>query len=294
VALSLQAFWHTNIQGKSKWTGERIKYTLGKPQMETVSFTMEAHMHIHHQRKRAAVFCLAITGIWLVCLGNHNAARADDATKAPDAELTVSVGDIKKDFAADEAAGKAKYLGKIVRISGTMKTVADFDVDSKYAFSLDGTPAINCVASVAGAKGAKAICVRQDATVQGKCITATLDKFELADCQVISAGKDPSTKVSAADLAKAFATKNHSADYEGAVLTIEGTIAKVDVDSYKVFLEGTTTADGKPMNVKCLLGVSGEAAVKKLSKGSKVVIKGTCAGTMDGDNVVIQFAVAQQ
>lgn len=252
------------------------------------------HAHLYPHRKTTTFIFLTLASMWLTHRGNGNAARADEPPKPPDADITVSVDDIKKDFAADEAAAKAKYDGKIVRVTGTLKTVADYDVDYNYAFTLDGMPAINCVASKSGSKGAKAISIGQEATVQGKCTTATKDSFALSACQVISTGKDPSTKVAAADLAKAYATKGHPADYEGATVTIDGTVASVDVDSFKVFLVGYTGADGKPVNIKCPLGPSFEDSLKKLTKGSKVVVKGTCNGMMDGDDVVIQFAVLQE
>jgi hypothetical protein len=237
---------------------------------------------------------LAFAVLWLVNLGKGNLAVADDAAKAPVADVTVSVDDIKKDFASDEAAAKAKYDGKIIRVTGTLKTVADFDVDGNYAFTLDGMPAVNCVASKSGSKGCKAISIGQEATVQGKCTTATADSFALSDCQMISLGKDPSIKVSAADLAKAFATKTRTDDYEGVAVTVDGTVVSVDVDAYKVFLEGCTGTDGTAVRVRCLVGVSGEDALTKLTKGSKVVVKGTCIGMNDTPDVVIQFAVLQE
>ena len=166
-----------------------------------------------HKYTHLAVVILTLAGLWLIDRGLTHSARADDAVKAPAADITVSVDDLKKDFAGDEATATKKYLGKIVRVTGTLKSAADFDVDGKYAFTLDGTPAINCTASPSGRSGAKAISVGQEATIQGKCATATRDEFALSDCQVISTGKDPATKVSAADLAKAYATKNHSSDY---------------------------------------------------------------------------------
>lgn len=252
------------------------------------------HIHLETGRINIAVIFLALGVLWLANLGIGNPALADDGAKAADADVTVSVDDIKKDFASDEAAAKAKYYGKIIRVTGTLKTVADFDLDGNYAFTLDGMPAVNCVASKSGSKGCKAISIGQEATVQGKCTTATADSFALSDCQMISLGKDPSIKVSAADLAKAFATKTETDDYEGVSVTVDGTVASVDVDAYKIFLEGYTGADGTAVKVRCLVGASGADALTKLTKGSKVVVKGTCIGMNDTADVVIQFAVLQE
>jgi hypothetical protein len=252
------------------------------------------HTHLKTRRTITAIIFLALA---LPCLANPgvgNLALADDGAKAPAPDITVSVDDIKKDFASDEAAAKAKYDGKIIRVTGTLKTVADFDLDGNYAFTLDGMPAVNCVASKSGSKGCKAISIGQEATVQGKCTTATADSFALSDCQMISLGKDPSIKVSAADLAKAFATKTRTEDYEGVSVTVDGTVASVDADAFKVFLDGFTAADGTALKVRCLVGVSGQDSLAKLTKGSKVVVKGTCIGMNDTPDVVIQFAVLQE
>jgi tRNA_anti-like len=251
-------------------------------------------MYLHTRRKIAVVILLALALLWLSNLIRGIPAFADDQPKSPDADVTVSADDIKKDFASDEAAAKAKYLNKIIRVTGTLKTVADFDVDGNYAFTLDGTPAVNCIASKSGSKGCKSISIGQQATVQGKCTTATADSFALSYCQMISLGKDPSIKVSAADLAKAFATKTGTDVYEGVCVTVDGTIASVDADAYKIFLDGFTAADGTAMKIKCLVGVSGGDALAKLAKGSKVIVKGTCIGMNDSPDVVIQFAVLQE
>ena len=224
----------------------------------------------------------------------NSPAKADDTPKVSDADLTVSTEEIRKDFAADEAAAKTKYLNKVVRLTGTLKTVADFDADGNYAFTFEGAPAVNCVASHSGSKGCKSISVGQDATVQGKCTTATADSFALSACRLISLGKDPSINVSAAELAKPYAAKTDTSIYDEKTVTVVGTVAKVDVDTFKIFLEGATAPDGSPVRVRCVLGVAAADAIKTVTPGNKVTVKGTCNGMMDTADVVIQFAVLQE
>jgi hypothetical protein len=239
-------------------------------------------------------FPVVVAVVALALFAQTGRVFADAGATTKPADFTVSSADIKKEFAADADAASKKYTGKIVRVAGTVNSVSEFNMDGQYIFTVDGMPAIRCTASAAGRKDCKAIAIGQDATVQGKCAEATKDKFTLGDCEVITAGKDPSVTVSAADLAKAFATKTGARDYNGEDVTVEGTVSEVKIEHYQVFLDGFKTAEGKTVNVKCMVGASGEGDAKKLKKGSKVVVKGRCTGIMDGEDVVIAYAVIQE
>jgi hypothetical protein len=221
----------------------------------------------------------------LHCAGT---ARGADP-KAPD--ITTTFAEIKKDFSADATAAATKYLGKIVRIDATVTGVSEFNMDNQYIFTLGDGPRIRCTASDAAKKAAKAISATQSATIQGKCIAATADKFALSACEVVKVGDDPSKKITAADLAKAFADKKGGL-LDGSPLTVEGTVASVSIDHEQVVLDGCT-ADGKTVNVNCLVGTSGEGDIKSLKKGDKITLKGTCSGMLGGSDVILQDSVVQ-
>lgn len=83
---------------------------------------------------------------------------------------------------------------------------------------------------------------------------------------MVSAGEGPSKKVSAADLARGFASR--PGDYQGYPPTVDGTVDSVEPGGDTVIFAGYKDASGKIFNVTCMVGTRIADIRAKCEKGS--------------------------
>lgn len=210
-----------------------------------------------------------------------SAALASIPTTPADFKVTANA--LSAEFAKDATAASAKYKGKSVRVEGSVDSVNEFNMDNQYMFQLAGNPKILCIAAVGGRKGCKALSLNQEATVRGNFEAWKDDKITLSDVWVWMAGEDNTRQFTAVEMTTALAAQDRIGRFQNP-LHVTGTVASVAPDGLWVILEGGKDPAGKPVNLKCMVGMPGSSDAKKLKKGDQVVINGVGSSSVDPDD----------
>jgi len=209
------------------------------------------------------------------------------AVSAADAPLAISAGDLAKAFKADKAAA-AKYTGKLLEVTGTVRDPAFDDGSNAGSFTLTGIPEAmmggyhpRFLVDKKMIKTAVAYTRGQQLTIQANCKGNPDGMGMFIDFDgttILKTGPDPALVISAADLAKACAADADAAakKYEGQQVQLEGKVLTIDEKEYEVVLEGAGAGD-KAITIHLRVGYDGWHIAKTLKVGQTIKAKGECA-----------------
>jgi hypothetical protein len=131
---------------------------------------------------------LVITLVVLVLLGSVGAFigyrmynKPHPNVAAMKADVTFTAAALAKEYGADEKAADAKYLNKIIEVSGTISEVQDNQDGGKMVILATEDPAQGVQCSMID-KSAK-YTVGQQVTVKGKC-SGQLMGVSLTECSI--------------------------------------------------------------------------------------------------------------
>lgn len=200
-------------------------------------------------------------------------------------EFRVTASEFAKEFVKDEKAALAKYSDQWVelrcRFLDETSVAYDF-VDLWVDLPEDRTSRwIYCELPRIQTDAIRRLSITQEFTLIGrvKGINEILDQvspdwISLTDCNVVKVGHDPSIKISALELTKAFAENMSAgeAKYDGQPVTVTGTISNIQTAPNHVF-ELNSYASKSVSTVLWLYVESFGSAKHKV--GDTVVVKGT-------------------
>ena len=132
--------------------------------------------------KKWILASLAITLIIGVGVGYYLYNKPLESMAGKKAEVALSATDLYAAFDLDEQAANAKYLGKVIEVSGTVVSVSAGD-DGTPSVLLDSGGAMGGVICRMDASLATAFQEGQQITLRGECTGKLLD-VELARCVV--------------------------------------------------------------------------------------------------------------
>jgi len=203
-------------------------------------------------------------------------------------DFTLTAVDIAKEFETDKAAAN-KYKDKLVEIDGvvnfltprpsdTVVTLFGYKADpmkpnERFIMAVFDKPEVEKVLALA--KG-------QKLKLRGKVQGDFAGHVSVIECVVVEAGPDPTIKVSAADLTKAYATDEKDAEgkYKEKEVLVEGVVVEIKKGGFgdTLILEGFDEKSDKPVRVSAAVPGDNKAAFEALKKGDKVKIKGEQSG----------------
>jgi len=220
---------------------------------------------------------------------------------SPSDPVTVSLTplELTKQYTDNKTVADALYQGKVVEVTGKVKSVSDTGEDSDLRVKLDGFNFVDvdCQFNSGQRSSVSNLSVGSTVTIRGRCAGTVVFDVVLNDCIVMPDGpnrpagggnKGPdagAVKVTAGVLAKAFKDNAAAADakYGDKSVEVSGPVFATDLtdpDNQIVFL------GQKGKDVECRFGkesLKGQAAI---TTGKQVTVRGKCQGNDDSPVVL--------
>jgi hypothetical protein len=243
-----------------------------------------------------AIRVAGLSFVLVVAVGCGGSPSTDPSTDKPKPgasttpDFKLAALDLAKEYESDKDAAEKKYKDKIVEVDGVVFNSPTARMDDAVViianYKADPKKIIGRMVMASSTKEdrQKVLKLSKDQTVKlrGKVFGDFAGNVSLAECMVVEAGPDPSIKVSAADLTKAYATDEKSATdkYNDKMVVVDGTFVEVRkgdiVDT--VILEGFDEKSDKPVRVSGGIPADQKQEFAALKKGDKVTIKGEQSG----------------
>lgn len=200
---------------------------------------------------------------------------------------SVTALELSKEYKDNEVAANAKYKGKVVEVTGKVKSVSDTKVELEgFNFAdVDCNFGSSQQASVSNLK------VGSTATIRGRCAGEVIFDVELNDCIVMPGGPgkpadgankgagDGALKVTATELAKAYEEDEEAADkkYKGKVLEVTGNVWRNQL--YTQPEKPTVTLGVNDDSVvDCQVDEKTKSDLVSLKLKQTITFRGKCAG----------------
>jgi hypothetical protein len=213
--------------------------------------------------------------------------KTHSTPKAPD--YTMTAADIAKEFEMDKATAAKKYQDKIVELDGVVNFITDRKLDAVVTlFGYKADPMkpnerfVMAVFDKPENSKVLELVKGQKLKFRGKGPGEFAGFVSVNGCTVVEAGPDPTIKVSAADLTKAYATDEKAAEekYKEKVVLVDGVVVEIKKGGFgdTLILEGFDEKSDKPVRVSAGIPAEKKEEFAALKKGDKVKIKGEFSG----------------
>lgn len=127
------------------------------------------------------VFFVALGGI-LGALYLYNKKPADMASVTPDYLLSAIL--LQKEFEDNQTIASAKYINKIIEITGTIASVNEGENKSVSVTLNTGTPLSSVICTITGNADTSALIPGKELTIRGECSGFLMDVL-LNNCTII-------------------------------------------------------------------------------------------------------------
>jgi hypothetical protein len=248
-----------------------------------------------------AVRTLALLAPVALAAGCHKAADPEpEASSEP--EFSVTAEALAREYETDSAAADRKYKGKWMLVEGPMEDVelspSGYVTVTLKGFALEANkdrPGHIVRGDFLPTETGRLADLTPGQQIQfkGKCDGAFKGEeahdspfVEFLGCQLVVVGPDPSLPVTAAQLTGEYVRNEKAADakYKDKYLVIEGTVVELQEKDglLAILLEGHDEKSPAPIRVAAGYSEHRRDQFAALKKGSKVNIKGACAGRLLG------------
>jgi len=206
----------------------------------------------------------------------------------PKPEFTLTADEYVADIEKDKQAAKAKYQGKLIELSGTVRAIqGGVPARETGIVNLGATNSmfgVNC--SMTEKEPWARVSPGQQVRIRGKADTSGIPY--LWNSMIVEQGPNPAVKISDADLAKEFVgdKKKTNQKYAAKYMIVEGEIVdKKEHDRYvSLFLRG----DGN-VRIECCVDPSDKDITSDLKPGRRIKMFGRYSAYPKEGDVVYLF-----
>lgn len=246
-------------------------------------------------------FAVIIAGAWLIVLGVMSKQGVEKAAADMAAQMAAQLGSMSitavaldNEFDANEVAAEAKYKGKMLIVTGTVKKITRDDKPGKITIELAGTPnsTVDCHFATTQKDELSKVAVGSEVSILGTCRGKVKSFVTLADCifapnpnpvgKVEEASDRQPVEVAADAIAKDYRGNIVSADakYKDKMVAITGKVARVARNKPGLITVELETEAGS--NIDCdFASKDGQSQLGELTAGDLVTIRGSCRGMVD-------------